>query len=176
MADRAYGLLAEFENPEALVAAAREARERGYRSLDAFTPFPVEGLAQTLRLPAPNIGLVGLIGAFSGAAVALLMQCYVNYDFPLNVGGRPVYALSAFAVVTFELTILFSALATIIGMLVQNRLPRLSHPVFAASRIHLASKDRFFLCVGGDDPKFDESGTRSFLRTTGALSVELVPS
>jgi hypothetical protein len=91
------------------------------------------------------------------------------------VGGRPVYALSAFAVVTFELTILFSALATIVGMLVQNGLPRLNHPVFAASRIYLASKDRFFLCIGGDDPKFEESRTKSFLQTTGALSVELVP-
>lgn len=116
-----------------------------------------------------------MIGAFSGTAAALLMQCYVNYDFPLNVGGRPLYALSAFAVVTFELTILFSALATIIAMLVQNGLPRLNYPIFAARRIHLASKDRFFLCVGGEDAKFDDNATAAFLRTVGAVSVELVP-
>jgi hypothetical protein len=175
MADRAYGLLAEFESPEALMAAAQEARDEGYRRLDAFTPFPVEGLAQTLRIAAPDIGLIGLIGAFSGAAAALIMQYYVNYDFPLDIGGRPLYALSAFAVVTFELTILFSALASIIAMLVKNGLPRLNYPVFAARRFHLASKDRFFLCVAGDDAKFDETATANFLRAAGAASVELVP-
>jgi hypothetical protein len=96
MAD-AYGLLAEFESPEALTAAARKAREAGYRRLDAFTPFPVEGLARTLRLSQPKISCLGLIGGVSGGAFALLMQCFTNYDFPLNVGGRPLYAFSAFA-------------------------------------------------------------------------------
>ena len=176
MADRPAGLLAEFESPEALITAARKARDVGYRSLDAFTPFPVEGLAQTLRIPAPKIGMIGLIGGLVGAAVALIMQCYVSYDFPINVGGRPVYALSAFAVVTFELTILFAALATILAMLWQNRLPRLNHPVFAASRFHLASRDRFFLWINGDDARFDQSGTMLFLQETGATFVELVPA
>ena len=170
-----YGLLAEFESPEALMAAARAARESGYRRLDAFTPFPVEGLARILKMPQPRISWVGLYGAIAGAAVALLMQYYVNYDYPLNIGGRPLYPMSAFAVVTFELTILVSALAMIAAMLWQNGLPRLNYPVFAASRFHLASKDRFFLCIGGADARFDERHTAAFLRKTGALSVELVP-
>ena len=170
-----YGLLAEFDSPEALMAAARAAREAGYRQLDAFTPFPVEGLERVLRIPQPRISWVGLYGAIAGAAVALLMQYYVNYDYPLNIGGRPLYPMSAFAVVTFELTILVSALAMIAAMLWQNGLPRLNYPVFAASRFHLASKDRFFLCIGGADRRFDEHHTATFLRTTGALSVELVP-
>jgi hypothetical protein len=176
MAERAYGLLAEFGSPEALIAAAREARGAGYRQLDAFTPFPVEGLSNILRIPRPRISWVGLIGGFGGAAVALLMQCYVNYDYPLDVGGRPLYAISAFAVVMFELTILFSALSMIIAMLWQNGLPRLNYPAFAARRFHLASKDRFFLCVKGDDAEFEPGKTAAFLRKTGALSVELVPS
>jgi hypothetical protein len=173
MAD-AYGLLAEFESPEALTAAARKAREAGYRRLDALTPFPVEGLARTLRLPRPKISWLGLIGGVSGGGFALLMQCYTNYDFPLNVGGRPLYAFSAFAVVMFELTILFSALCMIIGMLWQNGLPRLNYPLFSAAQFHRASKDRFFLCVGADDAKFDEDETSGFLRGLGASSVELV--
>jgi len=107
MAERAYGLLAGFDSPEALTAAAKKIRAAGYRRLDAFTPFPVEGLARILRLPRPKISRVGLIGGFAGGGFALLMQCYVSYDFPLDVGGRPLYALSAFAVVMFELTILF---------------------------------------------------------------------
>lgn len=174
MAERAYGLLAEFESPEALTAAAKKARAAGYRRLDAFTPFPVEGLAQILRLPRPKISWVGLIGGFAGGGFALLMQCYINYDFPLNVGGRPLYAISAFAVVMFELTILFSALSMIFAMLWQNGLPRLNYPLFAASRFHRASKDRFFLGVGADDGKFDEDRTSGFLRELGASSVELV--
>lgn len=175
MVDRPYGLLAEFDSPETLLEAARAAREAGYRRLDAFTPFPIKGLAGILRMQRPNISLVGLIGGFTGAAVALIMQYYVNYDFPIDVGGRPVYAISAFAVVTFELTVLFSALSMIFAMLWQNGLPRLNYPAFAARRFHLASKDRFFLCIGGGDAKFDAQTTSGFLKKTGALSVELVP-
>jgi hypothetical protein len=174
MAEPAYGLLAEFDSPEALKAAARKAREAGYRRLDAFTPFPVEGLDRILRLPRPNISWVGLIGGFAGGGFALLMQCFTSYDFPLNVGGRPLYALSAFAVVMFELTILFSALSMIVAMLWQNGLPRLNYPLFGAPRFHLASKDRFFLCVAADDSQFDEVRTSSFLGQVGASSVELV--
>ncbi len=174
MAERAYGLLAEFDSPEALTAAAKKARAAGYRRLDAFTPFPVEGLPQILRLPRPKISWIGLAGGFTGGGFAFLMQCYTNYDFPINVGGRPLYPFSAFAVVMFELTILFSALFMIVGMLWQNGLPRLNYPVFAASRFHRASKDRFFLCVSADDGKFDEDGTPGFLRELGASSVELV--
>jgi hypothetical protein len=175
MADLAYGVLAEFDSPEMLKAAARKARDAGYRRLDAFTPFPVEGLDRILRLPKPNISWAGLIGGFAGGGFALLMQCYVNYDFPLNVGGRPLYAISAFAVVMFELTILFSALSMIIVMLWQNGLPRLNYPLFGARRFHLASKDRFFLCVGANDGEFDEEQTSAFLHRIGASSVELVP-
>jgi hypothetical protein len=175
MADRVYGMLAEFDSPEALLAAVREVRDAGYRRLDAFTPFPVEGLPEILRIPRPTISRVGLIGGFADAAVALAMQYYVNYDFPINVGGRPNYAISAFAVVTFELTILFSALSMIIAMLWQNGLPRLGYPVFAAYRFHRASRDRFFLCVHGDDAAFDPRAISAFLRKAGGLSVELVP-
>jgi hypothetical protein len=174
MAERAYGLLAEFKSPEALTEAAKKARAAGYVRLDAFTPFPVEGLARILRLPRPKISWVGLIGGFSGGTFAFLMQCFTNYDFPLNVGGRPLYPFSAFAVVMFELTILFSALSMIVAMLWQNGLPRLNYPLFTAARFHCASKDRFFLCVGADDGKFEKDETTSFLRQLGASSVELV--
>lgn len=102
------------------------------------------------------------------------MQLFTNFDYPMNVGGRPLYPLSAFAVVAFELTVLFAAAFTAIGMLALNRLPRLSYPVFAAARFHLASKDRFFLCIKADDPRFDRSETQRFLQALGAESVELV--
>jgi Protein of unknown function (DUF3341) len=169
-----YGMLAEFKEPEALLEAARRARRQGYCDLDAFTPFPVEGLADVLRLRDRRVFVLGLIGGCTGFAIALGMQLFTNFDYPINVGGRPLYALSAFAVIAFELIVLFAAAFTAIGMLALNRLPRLSYPVFAARRFHLASKDRFFLCIKAEDPRFDRSQTQRFLETLRPESVEVV--
>jgi len=174
MAETAYGLLAEFETPEALVEAIKHTRRDGYRVLDAFTPFPVDGLDALLELNDRRVLRLGFIGACLGFAIALAMQAFTNFDYPLNIGGRPLYAWTAFAVITFELTILFSGLVTALGMLYLNGLPRLHHPIFAASRFHLASKDRFFLCIKADDPRFSTVKTEEFLRHIGARSVELV--
>jgi hypothetical protein len=172
----AYGLLAEFETPDALIEAARRARDEGYRKLDAFTPFPVEELTKILRLRDQRVLWLAFFGGCFGAGLALAMQSFTNWSYPINVGGRPLYALSAFAVVTFELTVLFGALAPAFGMLALNRLPRLHDPVFSARRFHLASRDRFFLCIMADDSQFDEESTTRFLEGLGARSVEAVPS
>src|SRR5207248_6403820 len=115
----------------------------------------VEELREVLQFQDSRVLWLGLLGGLSGFALALGMQTFTNYDYPIDVGGRPLYALSAFAVVTFELTVLFGALFPAIGMLLLNRLPRLHYPVFGASRFHLASKDRFFLCVKAQDERFD---------------------
>ena len=170
----AFGLLAEFETAEALVEAAREARAQGYRSLDAFTPFPVPELYPVLRLRDSRVLWLGLFGGIFGFALALAMQLFTNFDYPINVGGRPLYALSAFMVVCFELTILFAALTPAIGMLALNGLPRLHHPLFNAPQFYRASRDRFFLCVLASDAKFDPQKTHTFLRGLRPNSVELV--
>jgi hypothetical protein len=172
--ESAYGLLAEFENPEALVEAAKQARAEGYRDLDAFTPFPVEELNSVLRLHDRRVLWLGLIGGFLGFAMAMAMQMFTNFDDPVNVGGRPLYALSAFAVIAFELTVLFAALTPAIGMLAMNGLPRLHHPVFNGSHFARASRDRFFLCVLATDARFDTRKTGDFLKTLDPASVELV--
>ena len=171
-----FGLLAEFETPEDLVAAAKKARAQGYRDLDAFTPFPVYELHHILHLRDRRVLWLGLLGGIFGFCLALGLQMFTNYDYPINVGGRPLYALSAFMVVAFELTVLFAALMPAIGMLALNGLPRLNHPVFAAPKFYLASRNRFFLCVLATDANFDERKTRSFLKTLGANSVALVPA
>lgn len=171
-----YGLLGEFETPEALVAAAQAARRAGYRALDAFTPFPVPELYRILRLRDHRVLWLGLWGGVFGFALALAMQMFTNFDYPINTGGRPLYALSAFAVVAFELTVLFAALAPAIGMLALNGLPRLHHPVFDAPRFHRASRDRFFLCILATDERFERSSGTAFLREAGALSVATVES
>jgi hypothetical protein len=170
-----YGTLAEFKTPEALVNAARQARRDGYRDIDAFTPFPVEELSKILRLRDRRVPWLAFFGACFGAALALAMQIFTNWSYPINVGGRPLYPLSAFAVVTFELTVLFGALVPAFGMLALNHLPRLHDPVFSGSRFHLASRDRFFLCIKAGDAKFDETQTSAFLEELGACSVEVLP-
>jgi len=169
-----YGLLAEFETPESLVEAAKRAREEGYRDLDAFTPFPVYEIFPVLRLRDYRVLWLGLFGGIFGCALAFAMQIFTNFDYPINVGGRPLYALSAFAVIAFELTVLFAALAPAIGMIVLNGLPRLHHPVFGARAFPRASKDRFLLCVLASDALFDARTTRDFLSKLDPASIEMV--
>lgn len=171
-----YGLLAEFSDEETIVRAAKRARREGYEEIDTFTPFPVARLAQVMRIKDPRPGWVGLTGGVVGFLLALGMQAFISYSYPLNVGGRPIYPLSAFAVVIFELTILFAVLFLFLGLLVLNRLPRLNYPIFGSPRFRLASKDRFFLCIKADDELFDRERTARFLDDAGAISVALVPS
>lgn len=169
-----YGLLAEFKTPEALIEAVKRVRDEGYRELDTFTPFPVYELFPVLRLRDYRVLWLGLFGGMFGFALAFAMQLYTNFDYPIDVGGRPLYALSAFAVIAFELTVLFAALAPAIGMLALNGLPRLHHPVFGAKAFPRASKDRFFLCVLATDAEFDSRKTKDFLDKLDPASVEMV--
>ncbi len=163
-----HGLMAEFEEPTALVEGARRAREQGYTKLDAYTPYPIEALSEALaihdrRLPAVVLG-GGILGGLAG--YALCYWCSV-IEYPLNVGGKPFHSAPAFIVPTFEMTILFAAFAAVLGMLGLNGLPMPYHPVFNAPRFALASRDRFFLCIEAIDPKFDHDETWAFLTKLG---------
>jgi len=167
-----YGLMAEFENPNDLVAAARQAHEAGFVKLDAYTPYPIEALAEALaiqdrRLPAVVLG-GGILGGLCGYAL-----CYWTsvIAYPLNIGGKPFHSAPAFIVPTFETTILFAAFAAVLGMLGLNGLPMPYHPVFNSPRFALASRDRFFLCIEAKDPKFDHDATWTFLTKLGARAV-----
>jgi len=159
-----YGLMAEFENPGDLVAAARGARGAGYVKLDAYTPYPIEALTEALdihdrKLPALVLG-GGILGGLLGYAL-----CYWTsvISYPLSIGGKPFHSAPAFIVPTFETTILVAAFAAVLGMLGLNGLPMPYHPVFNTPRFALASRDRFFLCIEARDPKFDREKTRAFL-------------
>ena len=159
-----YGLMAEFENPGDLVAAARAAREAGYAKLDAYTPYPIEALTEALdvhdrKLPALVLG-GGLLGGLLGYGLCYWVSVI---SYPLNIGGKPFHSAPAFIVPTFETTILCAAFAAVLGMLGLNGLPMPYHPVFNTPRFALASRDRFFLCIEARDPKFDKERTRAFL-------------
>jgi hypothetical protein len=163
-----YGLLAEFENPTALVQAARQAREAGYRRMDAYTPFPVEGLADALGFHKTRVPLVMFLGGLAGCLAGYSMQYWCNaVDYPINVGGRPLHSWPSFLPVTFELTVLFASLAGVFGLLALCGLPMPYHPLFNAPRFAGASRDHFFLCIEQADPKFDREQTRSFLAGLG---------
>ena len=170
-----YGLMAEFTDPNDLVAAARRARDAGYKRMDAYTPFPIHELTDALGLRRTRLPLLVLAGGVLGCAAGLFVQWYsTSIDYPLNVGGKPMAAWPMFVPITFELTILFAALFTVFGMIGMNGLPMPYHPVFNAPRFALASRDRFFLCIEAKDPLFELDKTARFLASLGARVVSEV--
>jgi hypothetical protein len=171
-----YGLLAEYDDPETLVHAAQRARQAGFRRFDAFSPMPVEGLAEAIGFTRTRMPLVVLMGGVIGAVTGYLLQYWVAaIAYPLNVGGRPLNSWPAFIPVTFETTVLVASLFGVLGMLALNGLPRPHHPLFAVGEFARATRDRFFLCIEAADRQFDPEATRGFLIETGAVGVFDVP-
>ena len=171
-----YGLLAEFADATALVRAADAVRRAGYTRTDAFSPFPVEGLAEALGFRRTSVPLLVLVGGLVGCVGGYLMQYYVAVvSYPLNVGGRPAHSWPMFLPVTFEMTVLVGALTAVLGMLALNNLPQPYHPVFHIERFARATQDGFFLSIQSLDPKFDLEATRRFLTELGPRQVWEVP-
>jgi len=167
-----YGVLAEFDTPGELLAATRRAHEAGYRQMDAYTPFPIEGLAEALGFHRTRLPLIVLLGGIVGGIGGYLMQYWIAaIDYPLNIGGRPLHSWPAFIPVTFELTILGAAIAAVLGMLILNGLPMPYHPLFHVPRFALVTRNCFFLCIEARDPKFDREETRRFLASVKAREV-----
>jgi hypothetical protein len=171
-----YGLVADFGTPDELVAAARAAREEGYRIMEAYSPFPIHGLSEALGFRVRKLPWIVLGGGIAGALGGFFMQYYASViDYPLNIGGRPLNSWPAFIPVVFEMTILLAAFSAVLGMLALNGLPRPHHPLFNSEAFEGASCDRFVLCIESRDPKFDTEETRGFLERLGSEVVEEVP-
>ena len=167
-----YGMMAEFDSPDALLAAARKASAAGYKRMDAYSPMPIEELAEAVGFHHTSLPLVVLCGGIVGGITGFALQYYGSvYTFSQNVSGKPLNSWPAFIPITFELTILFAALTCVFGMLAMNGLPTPYHPVFNVPNFALASRDKFFLCIKARDPQFDAKATREFMKGLGALEV-----
>ncbi|ADJ28062.1 DUF3341 domain-containing protein [Nitrosococcus watsonii] len=170
-----YGLMAEFETAELLLKAVRESRLNGYQAIEAYTPFPVEGLDEALGLRRDLLPFFALVGGCLGAISIYFVEYYsATINYPINSGGRPYHSWLAFIPPAVEMAILGAALAVVFGMLILNGLPKLHHPLFDVSQFEMAERDRFFLCLGAHDPLFDEVRARRFLESLEPLSLHEV--
>lgn len=170
-----HGIVASFDNADALIAATRKAREAGYSRMDAYTPFPVHGLSDELHFRDEKVPILMFLGGLVGAISGFFLQTYTNaWDYPFNVGGKPLISYAAWVPVTFECTILFSALTGAISMFALNGLPKPYDPMFNLPEFARASQDRFFLCIEARDPNFSVEETTRFMEALSPLTVEAV--
>jgi hypothetical protein len=164
-----YGYMAEFRTPEDVLAATRKARDRGYRRMDVYSPFPVEGVAEALGLERTSVPATVLAGGLIGAVGGYVLQGGLNaVDYPLNVGGRPLNSIPAWIPIMYELTILLGSLFAVLGMLALNGLPMPYHPVFNVPEFARASSDRFFLAIRALDPVAQRENPLEFFESLGA--------
>jgi hypothetical protein len=171
-----YGLVAEFENPTALVHATRQAYEAGYRRMDAFSPFPIEELPEALGYHRTRMPMLILIGGIVGAISGFALPYYCNViSYPLNVGGRPLNSWPSWIPITFEVTVLIASLTAVLGLLALCGLPMPYHPLFHVPRFSRATRDAFFLCIEATDPRFERMATKDFLAGLNPREVSEVP-
>jgi hypothetical protein len=170
-----YGMMAEFPDQESLLHACENARDAGYRKMDAYTPVPIHGLTDALGWDDNSVQRIVFCSALAGLAAGFGLMYYITMiAYPMNVGGRPWFSWPAYVPPTFETTILLSAFGAVFGMIIMNGLPSPYHPVFNNPRFIMASSDRFFLCIEADDPKFELAGTRKFLEAQHPVEVVAV--
>src|SRR5438067_1014033 len=170
-----YGLIAEFETPAGAMHAAEKVRDAGYKRWDVYTPFPVHGMDKAMGLRNSKVGWFSFVGGVTGYTSGMIMIWWMNaYDYPILIGGKPMFSPFGAFPPSYELTILFGSFGALLGMLFLNRLPRLHHPLLKHRRFAFASHDRCFLVIECSDPKYSEIESRKLLESLGSRQVELV--
>lgn len=170
-----YGVIAEFDNPADTMHAAEKIRDQGFKRWDVFTPYPVHGMDHAMGLKNSKVGWFSFLGGVTGYTSGMLLIWFCNaLDYPIPVGGKPMFSpFSAFPP-SYELTILLGAFGALFGMLFLNRLPRLHHPLLKHRRFALASHDRFFIVIETADASYRPEATRKLLESLGSKRVEMV--
>ena len=172
-----YGVMAEFDSAQALVEAARRVMGAGFTKVEAYSPVPIEELNDIIHKKRTILPKLSLAGGLAGMFTGFALQYWASVlEYPMNIGGRPNASWPASVIPSYELTILFSALATAGGMIALNGLPQPYHPVFNEPRFSLASSDKFFLVIEADDPKFDQGAATRLFEGVGAKGVYEVPA
>lgn len=173
--DTPHALVAEFTHPDDVLAAARKARSSGYKNIEAYSPFPMHEMSDAIGFKDQRVPWIVFLGGLTGAFCGFGLQYYVNvWDYPMNVGGRPLVSIPSFIPITFEATILFASLGAFVGMLAMNLLPQPYHPIFNTPNFERASQDRFFLAIEASDPQFDREATQRFLEGLNPEAVSYV--
>jgi mono/diheme cytochrome c family protein len=168
-----HGVLAEYDTPDQLVSAAHKVREAGFEKWDTYSPFPVHGIDAAMGIKMTVLPWFTLIAGLTGLATAITMQWWMNaYDYPWLISGKPTWSIPANVPIMFELTVLFSAITTLVGMLMLNGLPHPSHALDQVKRFARVTDDKFFLLIQAADPKFDEKDTRELIDATHPVAVE----
>ncbi len=172
---KTYGIMAEFETPAALLTAAQNVRDAGYRRWDVFTPFPIHGIDKVMGLKNSLVGLFSLaMGGGAFVSVIGLLWFANAFDYPLIVGGKPMFSIPMSFVPAYILTIMGGSIGALVGMLALNQLPRLHHPLLGSARFALVSRDKFMLVIGANDEHFSAVETRKLLESIGGRHIELV--
>jgi hypothetical protein len=174
-ASKVYGIIAEFRTTAAVLHAAEKVRDGGFRRWDVFTPFPVHGLDRAMGLKNSKVGWFAFIGGVIGYTTGMIMIWWMNaYDYPIVIGGKPMFSPYSAFPPSYELTILFGAFGSLFGMLFLNRLPRLHHPLLKNRRFSLVTHDRFFIAIEATDPKYSEVEVRQLFEKAGSKHIEVV--
>jgi hypothetical protein len=167
-----HGVMAEFKTPDEVIAAAKKVHAAGYTKVDAYSPFPIEELIEALDLHKSHLPKIVLLGGVFGFLAGWGLEYWASViEYPMNIGGRPLFSWPAFIIPAYETTILFAAMGAVFGMLALNGLPQPYHPVFGVPGFALASRDKFFICIESRDPKFDREEAKRFLAQAGASVV-----
>jgi hypothetical protein len=172
---KTYGILAEFDTPADAMHAAEQVRDAGFRQWDVYTPYPVHGMDKAMGLKNSKVGWFAFLGGVAGYSSGMLMIWFMNaIDYPLIVGGKPMFSPFGAFPPSYELTILLGAFGSLFGMLFLNRLPRLHHPLLKHKRFALATHDKFFVVIETADPKYSDTETRKLLEAAGSKRIEMV--
>jgi Protein of unknown function (DUF3341) len=175
MSEKTYGILAEFDSPAAILSAAEKVRDAGYSRWDVFTPFPIHGMDKVMGLKNSLVGWVSLfMGGGAFLSVVGLIWFANTFDYPLIVGGKPMFSVPMTFVPAYIMMIMGAAVGALIGMFAFNELPRFHHPLFQSERFALVSRDKFFLLIGALDEKFSETETRKLLESIGGAHIEII--